>query len=303
MTTEWAVAAAAEQFDLDSRNVGELTFTISNPGEAADTVVFDVIPGEGTQRSWFSVPDPQRLVPGHDSASFLVRLAVPAGTAPRRYDMTGLAYSANTAPEESSRSSGRVTYEVRATEKPQRIWPWLILALILVLMVGGVVTWLLTRPSDDGPTPLASVTLEAESLVPAAKVQSPAGTAAKVVVQENCCKVTWSKDHQLWFQGMAINDSVTVTVDIPQDGVYTFSTIRTTSFDYANTVWTVDGRAVGSTFLGFTSDVRITDWIDVGKVRLTKGPHLVTLTAVGATQGIGRYYAGVDAVRFTEVRS
>jgi len=156
MTTEWAVVPLADQFTLDAENTGELKFTVTNPGEVADTVVFDVVPGQGAQRDWFRVlPEPQKPVAARDSVEFLVRLKVPAGTPPGRSDMTGLAYSASTAPEESSRTSGRVTFEWKPKEKPKPIWPWIAAALVLVLLVGGVVTWLLTS-GDDTPKPQAS---------------------------------------------------------------------------------------------------------------------------------------------------
>ncbi|MBM0229705.1 MULTISPECIES: hypothetical protein [Micromonospora] len=303
MTTEWAVVAAAGQFTLDARNSGELTFTVSNPGMAPDTVVFDVAPGEGTQRGWFTVAEPQRVVPGQGSVSFLVRLAVPPGTPPRRYDMTGFAYSANTAPEESSRSSGRVTYDVRAVVPPKRApWPWIAAAAALVLVVAGVVVWLVSRPGEQ-PPPAAPqvVTLEAESLVGGATVESPAGAAVQVVEQKNCCDVTWSGGAQLFFLGLAVGDRVTVTVDIPADGTWRLSTVRTTSFDYANTIFVVDGRQVGGTFFGFTPTVVKTDWLDVGTVELSRGPHRLTLVAVSKTQGFDRYFAGVDQIRFTQL--
>lgn len=303
MTTEWAVVAAAEQFTLDDRNSGELTFTVSNPGAAPDTVVFDVAPGEGSQRAWFTVAEPQRVVPGQGSVSFLVRLAVPPGTPPRRYDMTGFAYSANTAPEESSRSSGRVTYDVRAAVPPKRApWPWLAAAAALVLVVAGVVVWLVSR-DEVPPTPAQPVvvTVEAESLVPGAAVQSPTGSGAQVVSQANCCGVTWSGDAQLWFRGRAVGDRVTLTVDVPADGTWQLATVRTTSFDYANTIFLVDGRQVGGVFFGFTPTVVRTDWIDVGEVRLTRGPHQVTLVAVSKTQATDLCYAGIDQFRFTRI--
>lgn len=149
MSTEWAVVAADDQYTLDARNAGVMTFTVSNPGTAPDTVVFDVIPGDGSQRSWFSIDEPQREVGPQEAVAFQVKLAVPAGTPARRYDMTGLAYSADTAPEESSRTSGRVSYEVATTEKPKKTpWPFIIAAIVLVVVVAGVVTFVLT--SGDG---------------------------------------------------------------------------------------------------------------------------------------------------------
>ena len=304
MTTEWAVVAAAEQFTLDARNNGELTFTVSNPGAAPDTVVFDVAPGEGSQRGWFTVAEPQRVVPGQGSVSFLVRLAVPAGTPPRRYDMTGFAYSANTAPEESSRSSGRVTYDVRAAAPPRRTpWPWIAAAAALVLVVAGVVGFLVTRDGGDPPpSPRArELTLEAEGLVGEATVQSRGPVAATVVAQPNCCQVTWSGNAQLFFQGRSVGDRVTVPVDLPAAGTWRLSASRTTSFDYANTILLVDGRQVGDTFLGFTPTVVRTDIVDVGTVRLAEGPHTLTLVVVSKTQGTDRYFAGIDQIRFTQL--
>ena len=315
MTTEWAVSSLADKFTLDAGNAGELKFTVTNPGEVADTVVFDVIPGEGAQRAWFDVlPEPQKAVGGGDSVEFLVKLKVPAGIPPGRSDMTGLAYSANTAPEESSRTSGRVAFEWKPKEKPKPIWPWIAAAVVMILLVGGVVTWLLTSGGEPeakaSASPLASpsvsaspispvnIVLEAESLVSSAQVGKKVSTTA-VVVQDNCCDVVWSGNSQLWFLGHTVDETVSLTVTTPRDGTFALRTVRTTSYDYADTVWTVDGQLVGGTFAGYTPTVKKTAMFTVGTMKLAAGTHTLTLRIVGKNGFSGGYYAGVDQIQIT----
>lgn len=162
MGTEWAVVTAADQVTLDAHNSGDITFTVSNPGTATDTVVFDILPGEGTQRSWFTVKEPQRTVKPSEAVSYRVKVTVPAGTPAGRYDLQGMAYSASSAPEESSRTSGRVSFELATTAKaaPKR-WPILAAAGALVLVVIGAVAFVLRPSAGDtepaaGPGPSAS---------------------------------------------------------------------------------------------------------------------------------------------------
>jgi hypothetical protein len=304
MTTEWAVDAAAEQFTLDAQQHGELTFTVTNPGAVTDIAVFDVVPGAGAQVSWFTVDEPQRRIPGHNGfASFLVKAAVPVGTPAGRYEIYGRASSADTAPEESARLSGRVTLDIAAQEKKK--FPWLPVAVgaVLLLIVLGVVGYLVLKPSGKKtPPPVAAVvTDEAETLAGQTDTTVASNTGAQVTTQDNCCSITWSGGKQLWFQGRAPGDSVTMTFTVPVDGTYTFAAVRTTSFDYANTRFLIDNAPVGGVFFGYSAQPAITGWVNEGSVRLTAGQHRLTLFIIGKVQATTSFYAGVDEVRFTQV--
>jgi hypothetical protein len=149
MTTEWVISEPTERVKL-SGGKGQAAFTVTNPNANPDRVVFEVVPGDGAEGSWFGPPEsPQRLVSGRASTTFLVTIAVPAGAAAGSYWLQGRAYSADTPPEEGSRLSGRIAFDVKATAKAKKPWwPYAVAAVLLVAVLG--VIGFLVAGGDDG---------------------------------------------------------------------------------------------------------------------------------------------------------
>jgi hypothetical protein len=153
MTTEWVVTAAAERFDLNSLNQGENTFTVTNPGPAADRVVVEVVPGDGADRDWFVVEEPQRRLAGGASASFLIRTAVPLTATPGERWLQVRAYSASVAPEESSRLSGRVAFTIKPRPVKKVWWPYAVAALLVLIVLVTLGALLLGGGGPPDPVP------------------------------------------------------------------------------------------------------------------------------------------------------
>jgi hypothetical protein len=150
MTTEWVITEAAGRVDLRDGK-GETTFTVTNPSPVPDRVVFEVVAGDGADGSWFLPPsEPQLLVAAGVSATFLVRIVVPAGAPAGSYRLQGRAYSADTAPEEGSRLSGWVAFDVPPSAAPKRPWwPYAVAAGLLAIVLG--VVGFLVFGGDDQP--------------------------------------------------------------------------------------------------------------------------------------------------------
>ena len=155
----WVITSAAERIALDGQKKGEAAFTVTNAGPR-DTAVFEVVPMEGAEPSWFTVDSPQRTVGSRESVSYLVKVAIPPTAKPGSYAMKGRVYSAdpneNVAPEESSVDSGRVVLEVQSVPAPvKKPFPWwIVIVAALVVITVAVVTIVLVA-SDDKPGPTA----------------------------------------------------------------------------------------------------------------------------------------------------
>jgi hypothetical protein len=90
------------------------------------------------------------------SVVYRVAVAVPPGTAAGTYAATGVVYSADTDPSESSATSKRIELVV-ATARPAAgapRWPYLVAVLAVVLVVGVVAAIVLTRGDADAGPPL-----------------------------------------------------------------------------------------------------------------------------------------------------
>lgn len=152
MTTEWAITQPAEQVRLNGGR-GQVAFTVTNQGSAPDRAVFEIVPGDGADGSWFPPPEePQRLVAGQASATFLATVAIPPGAAAGTYWLQARVYSADSPPEESSRLSGRVAFTVAAAARPKRTWWPYAVAGALVIAVIAVVGFLVLGGDDTSDT-------------------------------------------------------------------------------------------------------------------------------------------------------
>ncbi|GAA2396155.1 PASTA domain-containing protein [Dactylosporangium salmoneum] len=176
MPTNWVVTTAAERIVINDAKQGETTFTVTNPSGKVDRVVFEAVPGEGADPSWFTVDEPQRRVAPAQSVTFLVKAHVPQTAPPGTYEVQGRVYSADSAPEESSVLSNRVVFEIAAPPAPQKKKiPWWIIAVAagLVVITAVTVTLVLTlggggktsqdlvvqpSPSASGPVTVPDVT-------------------------------------------------------------------------------------------------------------------------------------------------
>lgn len=189
MSTQWVITSAADRVAIDGQRTGEIAFTVSNPSPRQDRAVFEVVPGEGVDPSWFTTEELQRKVPAGGSVAYTVKVAVPADVAPGPRSVQARVYSADAPPEESSVLSGRVLLDVSGPAVPARKprpW-WLIAVAALVAIVVGVVIWLLV-PSGNatpGATPSRSASARPSATASAPVTASASPTAPATVTVPN----------------------------------------------------------------------------------------------------------------------
>lgn len=151
MGAKWAVTVAAERLVLDQERQGEVVFSVTNGGDFDDVVAVLVEPEGDGQASWFAVDDPQRDVGRGATATFPVRVEVPADAPAGEYAVRLRCYSADSAPEEDPALSPVVVVQVPEppAEAPKRRPWWLLVVAALVVVVLVVVLALVFSGGDD----------------------------------------------------------------------------------------------------------------------------------------------------------
>ncbi len=115
--TNWQISESAISVSLREDGRGELAFTVTNTGPAQDRAVLTITALDGAAEAWFTVDEPQRLVGPGTSVVYRVAVAAPPGTAAGTYAVTGIVYSADSDPSESSATSKRIELVV-TTARP-----------------------------------------------------------------------------------------------------------------------------------------------------------------------------------------
>lgn len=196
MATAWVITVSSNLLVLDEAGKAEVKCDVTNPGPVQDRAVLAIVPEAGASEKWFAVEEPQRLVPPEKTVSYLVRVAPPAGTAPGTYAFQARAYSADTAPEESSALSNRVAFDVPEQEKVDKKLPkWLVplIAAVVVVVVGTVLFFVLKDEDEvalDAPTtifPVAGTAFPAGATVPFAWRAVPEAASFRLLVTTRIC--------------------------------------------------------------------------------------------------------------------
>lgn len=165
MATKWVVTTPSDRIDLDETQQGQTTFTVTNPASKVDRVVFDIVPGDGADASWFTVDEPQRRVPASGSVSYLMKTSIPPTAKAGSYSVQGRAYSADSAPEEDSVLSSRLAVDIKAKAAPEnKKFPWwIVVVAALVVIVLVVVGILIFGGSDTEQVTAPDLTRQSEA--------------------------------------------------------------------------------------------------------------------------------------------
>lgn len=127
--------------------------------------------------------------------------------------------------------------------------------------------------------------------------------ASLLVTQTNCCGLSWRGGSQLEFNGTALGQTFTVTINVPDTGVWQLGADMTKSGDYGQAQVDLD-QATSDTNLGGTSTlpwdgyslVVRNAYLDLGTQFLTAGSHTLTFTMTGKNASSGGFKAGINYI-------
>lgn len=173
MAGVFAITAATTTVRTDAQGRGDASFTVSNVSGRPLQGRVELRPGEAAQAGWFSVAgDVQRAFVPNGTHQISVKIAVPAGTPPRKVSFRIDVVSPEN-PDEDFAEGPTITVEAVAPAPAKAPFPWWIVAAVaaLLLVVGGIGAYLVLRQPAEAAASSAPV-------APATPVARPPSAAS-----------------------------------------------------------------------------------------------------------------------------
>jgi len=214
MAKVFDVTAPSSTITLDAEGRGTVAFTIANASGRPLRGRAAIVPQDPSQKAWLKlVGEPERDFAAAGTQQLSVEVAAPAGTKPGTYTFRVDAISVQN-PDEDFAQGPTIAFTVRE-RKARKPFPWWILIVAAVLLIGGGITlWLLLRgvsvpdltgmTQDDAKTALVSKKLTLGKVTN--KSVTDASTIGKVVSQSPAA-------------GQSVKSGAAVDVQIGSSGV------------------------------------------------------------------------------------
>jgi hypothetical protein len=108
----------------------------------------------------------------------------------------------------------------------------------------------------------------------------------------------WDNDDQLWWAGAGPGAKLQLILETEKDGSYKLVGELTKARDYANIQFRVDGEKVGGVIDLYNPEVIPTGTMEIGKIDLKAGKHVVEVEIVGKSDKADpSYMVGIDQLR------
>ncbi|GIP33313.1 heparinase II/III family protein [Paenibacillus sp. J2TS4] len=101
----------------------------------------------------------------------------------------------------------------------------------------------------------------------------------------------------IFYRGLEAGDYMTVTVEVPEDGIYTVLSHFLHSPLYGKVQAYIDGQAIGGVYDGYAAEVTPSQSFIHGDLHLTAGEHTIRYEVVGKNESSGNYFIGLDAIQ------
>jgi beta-lactam-binding protein with PASTA domain len=167
-TRIFAITAARETVTLDNEGRAEVSFTASNTGSKPIAGRAKLVPLGLTKAAWLSLEGEQeRSFAKGEAHQLTVHIAVPPGTPVGKYSFRLNIISVEN-PDDEFTEGPSVSFEVKeltVAQAPARKFPWWIVAVAGVLVVGGgLITWLLLPQKGTMPNVVGKSNQEPEKV-------------------------------------------------------------------------------------------------------------------------------------------